>query len=412
MRNIILVIKNFGPIRSAHIETKRYNFFIGSTSSGKSVAAKLITISNEYDFRTITDGDFETYEKMLKKYNIDFNFKKDTEIIIKEENTFWEIKKDSFKTNNNSEDLRDLQKTDYKESIKKLKSSNEGDARLTQLFIDAMSIIMSNDNTDLKRLSKEQQDAIQFLLFGTLKGFIYDPVYIPSERILLSIMKNSVFTLLRSGGSIPDSIVKFGSRYEQAKSNIKELDMDFMDIHVSFSSEEDKIQLKDNTEVDFFHASSGLQSVIPLWTVIQSVFSQHIKHEHIVVEEPELNLFPTHQVALIRKIISGMNKNNSNIVITTHSPYILSVIDNMILANDIYNNAKENKNIQKKITNIVKKNEFIDFNDVASYCFDNKGNVTDIRDVENHSTGAVNIDQASNETSQVFFKLMKIEDEL
>ena len=349
------------------------------------------------------------------KYNIDFEFKEDTEINIKDGKTFWKIKKDSFKTNNDSESLRDLQNTDYKESIKKLESSIMGDARLAQVFADAFSMIISKENTDWNRVSKEQQDAIQLLLFGTLKGFVFDPVYIPSERILLSIIKNSVFTLLRSGESIPESIIRFGSRYERAKSMIKNLDLDFMDIRISFSKENDKIILKDKTEVDFLHASSGFQSVIPLWTVLQSVFSQHINHEHIVIEEPELNLFPTQQVALICKIISGMNNNNnkkSKIVITTHSPYILSVIDNMILANDIYNKAKGNKTIQNKITNIVKKNEFISFKDVASYGFNDDGTVTDIRDIENHFTGAMDIDKASNETSQIFFKLMEIEDEL
>lgn len=413
MSNISLEIHNFGPLRKANIETRRYNFFIGRTSSGKSVVAKLITISHEYDFRSIADGDFASFEKMLSKYNIDFEFKEDTEINIKEGSIYWIIKKNSFKTNNDSENLRELQKTDYSALIKRLKSGKKGDPRLLKDLMDAFSIVMSDNVTEWNQLSKETQDSLQLFLFGALKGFVYDPVYIPSERILLSIMKDSVFSLLRFGGSIPESIVKFGSRYEQAKGKFKNLDMDFMNIRVSFSKEEDKIViLNDQTEVDFLHASSGLQSVIPLWTVLQSVFSQHLQHEHIVIEEPELNLFPTQQVALIRKIISGMNHQKCNIVFTTHSPYILSVIDNMILANEIYKKAKDKKDIQNKITNIVSKKEFIDFGEVASYGFNDDGTVDDIRDVESRLTGAINIDQASNETNRVFSRLLDIEDEL
>ncbi len=414
MSNTLFKITNFGPIRNATIETRRYNFFIGRTSSGKSVAAKLITISHEFDFRVIADGDFASFEKMLRKYNIDFVFKDDTEISIKEDSAYWIIKKNSFKTNYDSEDLRELQKTDYTELLKSLKSGLKGDPHLLKDFLGAFSILISDNDADLKHLSKEKQASLQLFIFGALKGFVYDPVYIPSERILLSIMKESVFSLLRFGGSIPESIVKFGSRYEQAKGKFKNLDMDFMNIRVSFSKEEDKIViLNDQTEVDFLHASSGLQSVIPLWAVLQSVFNQHMQHEHIVIEEPELNLFPTQQVALIRKIIAGMNhQKKCNIVFTTHSPYILSVIDNMILANEIYKKAKEKKDLQKEITKVVSKNEFIDFEEVASYGFSDDGTVVDIRDVENRLTGAINIDQASNETSQIFSRLLDIEDEL
>ena len=45
-----IVIHNFGPIKEADIETKRYTVFIGQTSTGKSVAAKLISIANAPDF--------------------------------------------------------------------------------------------------------------------------------------------------------------------------------------------------------------------------------------------------------------------------------------------------------------------------------------------------------------------------
>lgn len=412
MSNISLSIKNFGPIRIANIETKRYNFFIGRTSSGKSVAAKLITISNEFDFRTIQDDDFEAFVKMLGKYNIDFKFKDDTEIKIKENDKYWIIKKDVFKTNNKSEDFIELKKANNKELLDQFKSFLASGSTLVNEFTNSILTLLSSGDIDKSKLSKEQVEYLRLILWGAFKGFIYDPIYIPSERILLSIMKNSVFTLLHSGGSVPESIVKFGSRYEQAKSKIKDLDMDFMDVRVSFSKDEDKILLKDLTEVDFLHASSGLQSIIPLWTVLQNELSQDMYHPFIVVEEPELNLFPIQQVALIREIISKMHNTKSSIVFTTHSPYILSVVDNMILADDIYKKAKGNKKKQTEITNIVSKKEFIPFKDIASYGFNDDGTVVDIRDIENHLTGAISIDQASNETSRIFSKLLDIEDEL
>lgn len=53
---------------------------------------------------------------------------------------------------------------------------------------------------------------------------------------------------------------------------------------------------------------------------------------NIVIEEPELNLFPTTQVRLLYFILSNLNHSRDNLVVTTHSPYILYALNNCILA--------------------------------------------------------------------------------
>ena len=75
-----IVIHNFGPIKEADIETKRYTVFIGQTSTGKSVAAKLISIANDSDFMMLKDGDYAGFCKLLARYCIDFVFYEDTEL--------------------------------------------------------------------------------------------------------------------------------------------------------------------------------------------------------------------------------------------------------------------------------------------------------------------------------------------
>lgn len=56
------------------------------------------------------------------------------------------------------------------------------------------------------------------------------------------------------------------------------------------------------------------------------------KFSNIVIEEPELNLFPATQADLMYYILSKVDHNRDNLVITTHSPYILYAINNCILA--------------------------------------------------------------------------------
>ena len=53
-----LIVTDFGAIKSANIEIKKYNFFIGHTSSGKSTIAKLLAIFNNSIFWSNYSGIF------------------------------------------------------------------------------------------------------------------------------------------------------------------------------------------------------------------------------------------------------------------------------------------------------------------------------------------------------------------
>lgn len=80
-----LKVINFGAIKSADIEIKKYNFFIGHTSSGKSTIAKLIAIFNNSIFWAIKEGNFKAFTNLLEKYNINFSFDSSTKIQYRNE---------------------------------------------------------------------------------------------------------------------------------------------------------------------------------------------------------------------------------------------------------------------------------------------------------------------------------------
>ena len=216
--------------------------------------------------------------------------------------------------------------------------------------------------------------------------------------------------MLQAGASIPDCIKDFGSLYEKARNQYKNIDIDILNIRVSFNSSGDTVFLiNENKELKLSQTSSGIQSIIPLWTV----FNQYVeskKKQMLVIEEPELNLFPSTQYLLIDWIMKKMRKFNGNIVITTHSPYVLSTVDNLILAQNI---LKKNRTKFRKVKKLIPSMALIDFNDVSSYFFRIDGNVIDIRDTELKSLGAEYIDEASNELGYIFDELCNIErDEL
>ena len=119
-----------------------------------------------------------------------------------------------------------------------------------------------------------------------------------------------------------------------------------------------------------------------------------------------LNLFPTLQVMLVNKMVERLKTALANLVITTHSPYILSVFDNLIYAKDVYDRADDER--KEKVAAIVNPDAMISYDDIAAYSFDDHGIVTFINDPETRSTGAYALDAASNETANVFNELLAI----
>lgn len=58
----------------------------------------------------------------------------------------------------------------------------------------------------------------------------------------------------------------------------------------------------------------------------------HPHYSNIILEEPELNLFPETQKELVYDMLAMINNNRDRIVITTHSPYLLYALNNCMLA--------------------------------------------------------------------------------
>lgn len=425
-----LIVKNFGPIKDAHIQTKRYNVLIGNTSTGKSVLAKLISIAYELEFYFIEDGNFDAFAKLLKKYCIDFPFSDSTQIEISFALAHWIITKDSFriirhigspffkqdavKVSNNKDVAYLYREISIDKKIENdIDPSNPIFEESKKAYNDLLNNIAHNRKTDMSQYSQPAID-IAYRAFLVYVYQTYASIYIPAERNLMSVFTNNIFSFLKSGANIPESIKRFGSLYEAAKGENKNLSIDFMNIKVNFANEDDKIVLDDaGTEIRFEQASSGMQSIIPLW----SVFLYGIKIHSLgtaIIEEPELNLFPTLQVDLVNNLVAQLNQTKAKLLITTHSPYILSVLDNLIYANDVYQKAKatNNKEQMQRIEKLVNPSMLINYDEVAAYLCKDDGVVERMNDDEMRNTGAYALDKASTITSHIFNELMDIENEL
>lgn len=61
-------------------------------------------------------------------------------------------------------------------------------------------------------------------------------------------------------------------------------------------------------------------------------FVSRPSYSNIVIEEPEQNLFPETQRRLVEHILAVIDKDRDNLVMTTHSPFVLYSLNNCMLA--------------------------------------------------------------------------------
>ncbi len=334
-----LYIKDFGPIKEAEIHLNDINIFIGTTSSGKSTAAKLLAIFES--FGSVPPAKLDDLKNRLSEYNIDFAFSDETE----------------------------------------LNYSTKG-----YQFIYTKKGVSRYGNF----LGKEKK---------------ISPIYIPAERLFFSTVSQSIFSLINNDITLPKWLIDFGAKFEQARKVIKKTSINFLSAEYAYENNTDYIQVNDEIKIKLSEASSGLQSVIPLLLVVMHNTQDIKKKDLFVIEEPELNLYPSSQKELTEFIISRINKAQSDkLIITTHSPYLLTTIDNLIQAKKV---ADLHPNDKKEVSKLVKEETWVDFNKISCYYFD-KGGCRSTLDMENQSIGPSNIDDVSIDISETFEKLLTL----
>lgn len=164
-------------------------------------------------------------------------------------------------------------------------------------------------------------------------------LYIPAERNFINIIKNASLNLQRNNVPIPMHILSFGAELE--KSKVEEIDLSFLHENIMYKSVngEDRIFTDSDHSIKLSDAASGIQSAVPILIPILHERSLP-SHRSFVIEEPELNLFPLAQYELIKKLESYRRESfwedyGTIHTYTTHSPYILSAINNLLYAHKV-----------------------------------------------------------------------------
>lgn len=97
---------------------------------------------------------------------------------------------------------------------------------------------------------------------------------------------------------------------------------------------EERLLISDDHYVKINFASSGQQESVWILNVI-FYYILHNKKTYFIIEEPESHLFPNAQKLIAEFIAMAQNNGQNGVFITTHSPYILGTINNLLYANKI-----------------------------------------------------------------------------
>ncbi|NJK96946.1 MAG: ATP-binding protein [Bacteroidales bacterium] len=131
-----------------------------------------------------------------------------------------------------------------------------------------------------------------------------------------------------------------------------------------------------------------------------------------IVEEPELNLYPSSQWEILKSLMEYNNTEESNkLLMTTHSPYIINFLTLAVKANSLYSNIN-NESKKSKLEEIVPFSSTVDSKDLAIYEFDDKGNINKLGDYNGLPSDDNFLNNMLAEGNNQFGALLDIEEQL
>ena len=122
-----------------------------------------------------------------------------------------------------------------------------------------------------------------------------------------------------------------------------------------FSNGEEKLFIDSDRFIKINFTSSGQQEAVWIFNILLYQLINN-KRTFIILEEPEAHLYPDAQKQIMELLSLFMNNDNS-LLITTHSPYILGAINNLLYADQVY--SISNTNEKGRVEKIINKDFFI-----------------------------------------------------
>jgi AAA15 family ATPase/GTPase len=157
-----------------------------------------------------------------------------------------------------------------------------------------------------------------------------------------------------------------------------------------------KVSVKRGLSIDLYNASSSIKQLAPLLLYLRY---RARRNDLLIIDEPEMNLHPESQARLLE--ILGMLVNEGvNVLLTTHSPYFMSHLNNLV---DPASEDSEGGEKQASRLYVGDKRAFLTSEQVGAYEMrDNK--LRSLRDAD-YGFRWDTLSDVSSEIQQKFFEI-------
>ena len=401
-----LKIKNIGPVFFAALDLKRLNIIIGPQSSGKSTIAKIVSfclwLEKDILFHQSSqyiDSEFID-EQLLSYHRLNGYFNKNSKIEYES-------------------DLISLSVTG-----KQLDGVTIKDGMLSSAVMSKVAYIPSERNfVTIPNISslKLENDYLRDFLFEWLgirsrftKQQSLDVVnlglkyYFDSNRGNVILLESGKEISLEQASSGIQSVIPllvmvsynsdwiYNHKPEISYDKNEKLQRNILSrLGINISTGEELTEgtkkvlnalINNPSLIDDLKSMDVLARVADLATRIARPH-----HTHLIIEEPEQNLYPTTQRDLLLLLASNMNAHCESLLLTTHSPYILSTL-NVLLSTSSASKVCQNLPMPKGVTSDM----LLPIEDYAAYFIGSDGHIQTIIDEEVPMISGMQLDGVSD----------------
>ena len=393
-----LVVKNFGPIKDATVDFKRVTVFIGPTGGGKSTLAKLAAV-----FRNIKGAEGAVSLASLKDFGINNYWSSISQVDWNRPSIM--LRPASSSEANDHETLAALKETGATSvTIAKastihawLSEKTNTDSKLRSERIRKLLALLDEDEFNDAVISGGFQEIIRSS----------DAHYIPSERAFSAAIEYSKDGLMRDDIGLPKTILDFNNSFSLAKKNMAgraqlKVDIPFFNAEYWHLEGYDFIKTVESENLlKLSETASGIQSVTPLLVLLEHLSRNTEQAQSFIIEEPELNLYPTAQRDLVYWLLEKCTQGENDLTITTHSPYVLSALNLALYASKV---ATLFPHQRQKVAKLIPEKYWLKAEEFSAY-FVAKGGAKSIFDPKTGLLSESQLDEVSGEFADVFDRL-------
>lgn len=421
----VMIISNLGPVKECKMNIDDFTVLTGAQASGKSTISKCVylcrTIKDDFRELLLKDMYFENQYRLVKTLKSILRNKflrmfgtslaMSDDMVVEYYYTDEVYVKLSILKKNAELDLMD----------------NYVDIEFSKNLSNGLSKIIQNKNKDSDIESE----------INNLFDDDYTTVYIPAGRSLISLLTSQLNYLYVTMDERQKRMMDYTTqKYIEYILKIRPNFVNGLRGLVMEAEEDVKVKAKKlmglinrvlkgryvyNNGTELFYipdtrekstneryvkinfTSSGQQESVWIFNILFYILVNRTK-AFIIVEEPEAHLYPDAQKE-ISEILSFISNNGCQMMITTHSPYVLGALNNLIYADYVFSNSKN----MEKVKEIVSEDLFI--SSYSSYQVEN-GTIRSCKE-DTPEKLIINevIDGASSVINEVYDKLFDLYNE-